>query len=234
MQIAPPRAEPAQIVTILTTEHFALQSARSETLADAQSRSTVFLTSLSSALIALAFVGQSTKMGALFYTFAYVIFATLYVMGIVTVLRVFQTAVEDSIHARGINRIRQYYIEVAPQLEPYFIHTTHDDMKGMIWDMGVSITPLQTYLSTGSMLSFISSVMLAVLVSLFARVAIALPVGVAVSAAVTLAAANFFVLQKISAAFWAGSERRFPPQFPSKNNELRFRFRSTLQAACRA
>ena len=33
----------------------------------------------------------------------------------------------DIIYARGVNRIRHLYLEYAPQLQPYFMLSAHDD-----------------------------------------------------------------------------------------------------------
>ena len=46
-------------VTALTTEHFNLQSARMGTITEANGRATLYLGTLSSAVIAIAFVGQA-------------------------------------------------------------------------------------------------------------------------------------------------------------------------------
>src|SRR5512135_375168 len=48
----------ARILQCLTTEHFVLQTGRSMTVADASSRSILFLSTISSTLIVLAFIGQ--------------------------------------------------------------------------------------------------------------------------------------------------------------------------------
>ena len=57
-------------LTALTTEHFNLQTARMGTLAEANGRSTLYLGALSSATIAVAFVGQANQLGDTFYLFA--------------------------------------------------------------------------------------------------------------------------------------------------------------------
>ena len=48
-------------LTALTTEHFNLQTARMGTIAEANGRSTLYLGALSSATIAIAFVGQAVE-----------------------------------------------------------------------------------------------------------------------------------------------------------------------------
>jgi hypothetical protein len=59
---AQPRVEAAerqrQLLQALTTEHFTLQTARSATIADSNGRSALYLSTVSSAVVALAFIGQ--------------------------------------------------------------------------------------------------------------------------------------------------------------------------------
>jgi len=48
----------SQLVSIMTTEHYTLQTGRSMTIAEANGRSSLFVGAVSSGLVALAFVGQ--------------------------------------------------------------------------------------------------------------------------------------------------------------------------------
>ena len=50
-----------QLVTIMTTEHYNLQTGRAMTIAEANGRSSLFVGAVSSGLIALAFVGQLSR-----------------------------------------------------------------------------------------------------------------------------------------------------------------------------
>src|SRR4051794_17230511 len=60
-----PRLGPA--ATFATTEHFNLQTARALTVSEANGRASIYLAALSGNLIALAFVGQMSRLGAAFY-----------------------------------------------------------------------------------------------------------------------------------------------------------------------
>src|ERR1043166_4496620 len=53
-------------VNLVTTEHFALQSARAATIAESTGRATMFLTSASGGLIALGLVATATGAGTAF------------------------------------------------------------------------------------------------------------------------------------------------------------------------
>jgi hypothetical protein len=106
-------------VTFATTEHFNLQTARSTTVTAASSRALGFLAVLSSSLIALAFIGQMSELGTAFYAFALVLLPTLSFIGLVTFQRLTQITSEDIAYAQRIARLREFYVDVAPQLEPY-------------------------------------------------------------------------------------------------------------------
>jgi hypothetical protein len=116
-----------QLVTMMTTEHYNLQTGRSITMAESNGRCTLFVGAVSSGLIALVFVGQSSHLGTSFYVFSLVVIFTLFFMGFITFERVLQAGLDDVIYARGVNRIRHLYREYAPQMQPYFIHWTHGD-----------------------------------------------------------------------------------------------------------
>jgi hypothetical protein len=64
-------------VTFATTEHFNLQTARALTVSEANGRASIYLAALSSNLIALAFIGQMSRLGMAFYAFALILLPVL-------------------------------------------------------------------------------------------------------------------------------------------------------------
>jgi len=52
-----------RLLAALTTEHFTLQTARSATIMETNRRSALFLSTVSSAVVALAFIGQVADVG---------------------------------------------------------------------------------------------------------------------------------------------------------------------------
>jgi hypothetical protein len=72
------------IVTFMTTEHFVLQTARAATIAETNGRTALFLGSVSSVLVALAFFGQVSKLGPAFFVFGLVLLPALFFVGLVT------------------------------------------------------------------------------------------------------------------------------------------------------
>ena len=92
MAEAPDRQE---LLTALTTEHFTLQGARSQTASESASRASLYILSVSSALVALGFIGQASEIGATFDVFALTVLPTLYVLGVFTFVRVVECGAED-------------------------------------------------------------------------------------------------------------------------------------------
>jgi hypothetical protein len=115
-------------VSALTTEQFNLQSARMGTITEANGRATLYLSTLSSAVIAIAFVGQANQLGDPFYLFALVVLPPVFLLGVFSFLRLVQTSIEDIVYAVGSFRIRQYFLGLDPAAAPFFPPT---DPRGM-------------------------------------------------------------------------------------------------------
>ena len=78
-------------VTFVTTEHFVLQTARSAGIAELNGRAGFYLAAVSSGLIALAFIGQLSRLGTGFYVFGLVLLPTLAFVGVTTFERALRT-----------------------------------------------------------------------------------------------------------------------------------------------
>jgi hypothetical protein len=96
-----PRLGPA--ATFATTEHFNLQTARATTVSEANGRASIYLAALSSNLIALAFIGQVSRLGPAFYAFALILLPVLAFVGLVTFVR-FGSVVERGDRLRPSHR----------------------------------------------------------------------------------------------------------------------------------
>ena len=111
-------------LTALTTEQFNLQSARMGTISEAGGRSTLYLGTLSSAVIAIAFVGQASELGGAFYLFVLTLLPPVFLLGVFTYLRLVQTSIEDMVYTVLSFRIRQYFLGLDPAAVPFFPPTT--------------------------------------------------------------------------------------------------------------
>jgi hypothetical protein len=147
-----------QLLTALTTEHFGLAGARAQATGESSARASLYISAVSSTLVALGFIGQITEVGDTFKVFALTALPTLYILGLFTFVRVVENGVEDLMMGRAINRIRNYYLQVAGEEARYFMLSGHDDAQGVMRNMGVSLQRRQQYFTTGSMIAVINSV----------------------------------------------------------------------------
>jgi hypothetical protein len=147
-----------QLLTALTTEHFGLAGTRAQVTGESSARAALYIGAVSSTLVALGFIGQISEVGDAFKVFALTVLPTLYVLGIFTFVRTVESGVEDLMMGRAINRIRNYYLQVAGEEARYFMLSAHDDAEGVIRNMGVSLERRQQFFTTGSMIAVINSV----------------------------------------------------------------------------
>ena len=118
-------------LTILTTEHWSLLSARSLVYNEAFARGGMFLTFLSATLVALGLVSTATGFSRPFLSIAAAVLAVDLFMGLATLGRVASATAEDLRYLAGMNRLRHAYHEIVPGLEKYFISGRHDDIRGI-------------------------------------------------------------------------------------------------------
>src|SRR3954454_8518144 len=147
-----------QLLTALTTEHFGLAGTRAQVTGESSARAALYISAVSSTLVALGFIGQISEVGDTFNVFALTALPTLYVLGIFTFVRTIENGVEDLMMGRAINRIRSYYLEIAGEEARYFMLSGHDDAIGVMRNMGVSLERRQQYFTTGTMIAVINSV----------------------------------------------------------------------------
>jgi hypothetical protein len=134
---APPPHRLALQMQILTTEHWSLLASRSLAWSESFSRAGMYLSTLSGAMVALGLVGSIDRFGAGFSAFALVVLPVLLFVGLGTFLRMNAVNYHDALAVAGMNRIRAAYLEVAPELAPYFVMGTHDDPPGIAKTMAI-------------------------------------------------------------------------------------------------
>jgi hypothetical protein len=144
---------PVQLrLQILSTEHWSLLASRSLAWNESFSRAGMYLSTLSGAMVALALVAGLDKTGDAFFLFAIVLLPVVLFVGVGTLLRLGSANYHDAICVTGMNRIRGAYLEIAPELRPYFVMSPHDDAAGInvtmaqpphlgVWTYIVGATP---------------------------------------------------------------------------------------------
>lgn len=156
-------------LSALTTEHFNLQSGRIGTISEANGRSSLYLGTLSSATIAIAFIGQANELGDTFYLFALTLLPPVFLLGIFTFLRLVQTGIEDYIYGLGTLRIREYFLRLDPSVAPFFLPTDPEGIKRLQRMGMIPTSPFQGLLTSASMVACINAIVGGVAIALAVR-----------------------------------------------------------------
>lgn len=118
-------------ITLLTTEHWSLLSARSLAYNEAFVRAGMFLTFLSMSFVALALLAQAMSFGQSFLSVTALVLAFDFVIGLTTFMRMNGANLDDLRANHGMARIRHAYTQITPIVEPYFTTPTHDDIDAV-------------------------------------------------------------------------------------------------------
>lgn len=170
-------------VSFMTTEHFTLQTARSMTTSEANGRSALYLSTLSSALVALGFVAQTSAFGQAFGLFALLVLPPIAFLGVITFQRAIQSGMEDVFYAQGLVRIRSLYVELVPEMQPYFIQST-DERIGGVMPAAISSGRWQLVLTVGAAIAVVNCVVFGAIVGIALDVVLGPPLAVTVLAGV--------------------------------------------------
>jgi hypothetical protein len=181
-----------ELLTALTTEHFTLQGARSQTMSESSSRAALFIGAVSSTLIALGFLGQLSPGSDTFNAFALTVLPTLYVLGVFTFVRLVECGAEDFRYGLAINRIRGYYKQRAGDQANLFLLSGHDDGRGVFANASVPPDGRTQYFTFATVVAVIDSVV--------GGSAVAVALGAFVGASLGLAAGAGGVLAIVSVA----------------------------------
>jgi hypothetical protein len=142
------------LMTALSTEHFVLQTAASSTISESAARSSLYVFSLSSSLVAMGFTAQSRE---IFVPFAATVLPALFLLGVFTVIRLVDTSLENMQYLSGIAHIRSYYRTLGAEAAAQFAPETGrwPEAKAPSLRLG----PLLAFLgTTATMIAFINNV----------------------------------------------------------------------------
>ena len=184
-------------VTFVTTEHFALQGARSSTISESTGRASVFLGAVSGGLIALGLVATAAKTGVAFYMFGLILLPTLAFVGLATFHRVLQAGTEDLAYARRIALLRDYYLDQAPELAGYLLNPAEQ-----LPTPGLGIGLWQQFLTVAGMVAVITAVLAGSAGGLLAAVASGHSLIAALVAGMVVAAAALTGLMRYQHSAW--------------------------------
>ncbi len=222
----PKRAESPEALRaqILSTEHWSLLATRGLVWSETFSRASWFLTVVSGAVVALGLVAQADDFGSTFQAFALSLLPVLILVGLATFARLMDLNGEDVALLAGMNRLRHGYLDLAPELEPYFSTGQHDDRAGILRTYGLGADafvtsrrrqPVRQYVSsTPLLIGIIDAVLVGALVAVAcSALDAATVVGVVLVAAATLctfAVLTMINVRRVEQATWPRH-----PRFPS-------------------
>jgi len=139
-EMPPARAPDAsEKLQILATEHWSLLATRALTYSESLGRVNMFLGILSGAVIALALVAQADHFGTAFISIAIFMLSVVLVVGIFTVARLMSLNRDDFRWVIGMNRLRNAYLELHPELASNFITSPYDDLFGALHTLGIDV-----------------------------------------------------------------------------------------------
>lgn len=154
----------AVLMQALGNQYGMLQSARGATISESSSRSSLYLTSLTGAVVGLSFVAQASRFSDTFFLFALAIFPVVFFLGVVTYYRLLQTGVEDVIYARAMSKIQRFFGDVDPARADLFEDSSVDQVG--LTHLGLFALRWQQFLSAAAIIAVVNSVVGGVFIAL--------------------------------------------------------------------
>lgn len=210
---------PVQIrLQILSTEHWSLLASRSLAWNETFSRAGMYLSTLSGAMVALGLIVGADGFNDAFFVFALVVLPVVLFVGVGTWLRMGASNYHDAVTIAGMNRIRAAYLEIAPELEPYFVMGVHDDARGIGLTMALPPrTPTVVFLisATPFLIMVLNSVVAGAIVAVAAMRFFAADAGVTLLAGLVGAALVQILEFRMAARNIKRAQRELRPLFPT-------------------
>lgn len=217
-----PEGSPLQdprALTILTTEHWSLLSARSLVYNEAFARGGMFLSFLAATLVAVGLMSAAMGFSEQLLGIAALVLGLDLFIGLATMGRVSTATSEDIRYLQAMNRLRHAYDEALPGLEPYFSSGRYDDVAGVfdvyradvqLWSLRSIVHGFTTVVGMLGVINAALSGVLAgiVLVLLTANGPISVAGGLVAFALVLAMAVNY--MTRSIADTVGGMEARFP------------------------
>jgi ABC-type multidrug transport system fused ATPase/permease subunit len=213
----PPLRKDSETIQILATEHWSLLATRALTYQESLGRVNMFLAVLSGAVIALALVAQADHFGAAFISIAIFMLAVVAVVGFFTVSRLISLNRDDYHWVMAMNRLRNAYLQMHPELEPNFFTSPHDDLLGVMRTMGIEPTAGQVGGSVVHGLSTLPGMVSVIVAAVTGAIASLVAAGFgAPPAVIVLEGIAGFVLALVLMITWQRRDIRRGSEFESR------------------
>lgn len=165
----------------LGSELSVLQAVASGTISEASTRSLIYLSTLSSGLVAVGFAANSP---ALLSTMTFTVLPTIFMLGWFTVVRLVDNTVENITVRRRMERIREYFVTLDPRAPMLF--ALDDPRTG---ELGIRYSRSSFLFTMASMIAAVNAVLGGALLALVLTNGIGLPAVVAQIAGAVIGAA---------------------------------------------
>jgi hypothetical protein len=214
-----PPPHPDQLkLQMMSTEHWSLLASRSLAWTEVFARASMFLSALSFATVALALAGQASGFGEEFRIFALIVLPVVLFLGFTTTLRMDNANHHDTMCVIGMNRIRAGYLEMAPDLERFFVMGVTDDIAGIGKTMGgLPNRPffVDIFAATPTIVSVLNAVIAAAIVALGA-IQVGIGPGLAILAGAVVAVIGFIGWSYMVRSHVMRLMQGHQPHFPAK------------------
>lgn len=215
----PELAADERALTILSTEHWGLLTARSLAYNESFTRANMYLAFISLSFVGLALLAQALGVTREFLAIAAVVLAFDFLIGLSTSIRSVGATLEDARATQGMNRIRQAYVRISPRVLPFLTTGIHDDMDGIRRTYSLSERDWNSgfwygFSTSGAVLGLITALVagafVGVIAAMFEAPTMATVIVGSIAAVIVFGAGNTLALRAIMNA-----TSRLDPRFPT-------------------
>jgi hypothetical protein len=131
-------------------------------------------------------------------------------------MRLVESSVEDITYGRAINRIRHFYLELAGDEARYFMMSGHDDLPGVLSNMGLgSGSRWQLFFGTANAVGVVNAIVGGSAIAILLGVTLDLPLAVAAVAGAAFAVVSVSVQMRYDRRRHDRGRQEREPLFPS-------------------
>jgi hypothetical protein len=183
------QAREQAFISALTTEQFVLQAARSANVGEMTGRATVYMATVSSALIAFGFLAQvATRLDP----FVAAVLPALFLLGEFTFAALVRNTLENLVLLGQMQRIRGFYRTLVPEADQFFGPAAEDErFSAAMATVGLRARPAGMLFTGASVIAAINSIVGGVGVALLAAKVGHLATNAALSVGITAAVVLF-------------------------------------------
>lgn len=145
---------PSAFLSALLTEQFILESARNATVSESGTRASIYLTTLSSSLVAFGFLAD-TPFAVVFLA---AVLPMVFLLGVFTYVRLVETSLEDVAALAALQQIRRYYRTILPGGTRYFPMPTRGHAPNEMLDIGGTVSWRRVFSTLSSAIGAVNSV----------------------------------------------------------------------------